>query len=393
MKIYYANDIFHKISSVSEARELFPVTNSCVYLDSAHYSPYSLEVNKRLADFINEFTFTNKNLSLFNIDMSKTLKEKIARLINSDSEDIILTSSTTHGINIFASGVKLEPGDSVAYPDSEFPAIVYPWMNQQRLRGIKNVLIPSVNGKTKLEDIERALKNENVKVLSLSSVEFLGFRNDLAEIRKICDRYKCLLLVDAIQSIGACPVDVQEFKPDFLAAGSQKWMMSPSGIGFAYISKEKRDEIAPTYIGTTSIKYDFENFLDYKLDFTEDGSAYENSTLNCLGMIGLEASIELFLKLGVHNIFSHIISLQDLFINEMQNSEFVIESDLTPVNRSNILIFSHQKRELNPVIQKQLSDENIVIALREGFLRLSPHLFNNDMDIIKLTSTLKTLRL
>ncbi len=390
---YYSNDIFDNVVNVNDARKLFPVTKSCIYLDSAHYSQYSLEVSRRLIDFINEFTYSNKNLSLFNIAISKTLKEKISRLINADVNDIILTSGTTHGINIFASGIRLQPGDAVAYPDSEFPAVVYPWMNQQKLRGIKNILIPSDNGKIKLEDIENVLKSESVKVLSVSSVEFLGFKNNLREIRKICDWYDCFLLVDAIQSIGAVPVDLQEFKPDFLAAGSQKWMMSPAGIGFAYISKQIRNEIDPTYIATSSVKYDFEHFLHYKLDFNDDGSAYENSTLNSLGMIGLEASVELFLRLGVHNIYRHITGLLDRFIEEMRNSDYIIESDLTPLNRSNILIFSHKNRGNNSLILKKLSQENIFIAMREGFLRLSPHLFNNDFDIIKLTSALKTMRL
>ena len=386
------NGYFAEINSVKDARKLFPVTESCVYLDSAHYSQYSIETRRRLYEFIDEFTFSNKNLSLFNLRISDSLKEKCAELCGASSkDDIIITGSTTHGLNIFANGVCLEKGDAVAYADSEFPAVVYPWMNQEKLRGIKNIRIPSINGKIDTADIERVIRENKVKVLTISSVEFLGFRNDLNTVSEICKANNCYFVVDSIQSMGVCPLNVRESGIDFLSAGSQKWLMAPAGIGFAYISQEIRESVRPTYVATSSIEYDFKNFLDYKLNFRNDGNAFENSTPNTLGMIGLQSSIELFLKLGITNIFNHILRLQDLFIDQIKNSDFTIESDLNPVHRSNILIFNHKDKSRNEFIQKSLEKENIFIALREGFLRLSAHIFNNDDDILKLTEVLKKI--
>lgn len=380
-----------RVRSFEDARKLFPVVETCTYLDSAHYSQYSLETRRRLIEFIDEFTYTNKNLSLFNFKVSESLKEKCAELIGADKDDIIITSSTTHGLNIFANGVILNKGDYVAYADSEFPAVVYPWMNQEKIRGIRNVMIPSKNGQIKKEDIEKVIKEYKVKVLTISSVEFLGFRNDLKSISSICKDNDCLFVVDAIQGTGACPLNVKDMNIDFFSAGSQKWLMAPAGIGFAYISPGIKDKVNPTYVSTSSIEYDFKNFLDYKLNFRKDGGAYENSTLNTLGMIGLESSLELFLKLGVENIFKHILKLQDIFIREMKGSDFRIESDPDPVHRSNILIFSHIDNSRNESIQKSLEKESIFIALREGFLRLAAHVFNNEDDILKLVASLKKM--
>lgn len=384
-----SENLINDVLTFIEARKLFPVTQSCVYLDSAHYSQFSLETRRRLYEFIDTYTFTNKNLSLINYRLSDSLKENCAKLIGSSKEDIIITGSTTHGLNIFVNGIQLNKGDCVAYADSEFPAIAYPWMNKEKLSGIRNVLIPSFNGKIKIEDIERVIKENNVKVLTISSVGFLGFRNDLKSISQICKDNNCFFVVDAIQSTGVCPLNVKESGIDFFTAGSQKWMMAPAGVGFAYISPEMKTKVFPTYVATSSVEYDFKNFLNYKLNFRKDGGAYENSTPNTLGMIGMESSIELFLKLGVGNIFRHILQLQDLFIEEMKGSDFTIESDLEPVHRSNILIFSHNDKSKNELIQKDLEKENIFIALRENFLRLSAHLFNNEEDILTLTRKLK----
>jgi len=384
-------NLIEKVNSFEDARKIFPVTESCVYLDSAHYSQYSLETNRRLVNFINDFTFTNKNLSIFVNQKTGELKSKIAKVINARKENIIITGSTTHGLNIFANGISLKKGERVAFADSEFPAIVYPWLNQNRLKGTEYVYIPSENGKIKLEDIEKTIRENNVKVLTISSVEFLGFRNNLDEIKRICKKNNCLLVVDAIQSLGVCPLDVMESEIDFLAAGAQKWMMSPAGIGFAYISDKIRDLISPTYASTSGIKYDFKNFLKYELNFQDDASAYENSTHNVLGMIGLESTMELFLRLGVKNIFNHILNLLDIFADGLDKSKYVIESEMNMENRSNILIFSHKNNSRNDEIQKFLESRNVFIALREGFLRVSPHLFNNEKDINDLLKELNQI--
>ncbi|MDD5361587.1 MAG: aminotransferase class V-fold PLP-dependent enzyme [Ignavibacteria bacterium] len=380
----YDKSEFDNLSCISDARKLFPSVDTCVYLDSAHYAPYSIETNRRLKEYIDKFTFTNDNLSIFNNEKLSSVRELASRLINSDKSEIIITGCTTHGLNIFANGIKLNKDDCAAYADSEFPSIVYAWMNQEKLNGIRNIKIPSRNGVIKTDDIEKVLSENNVKVLTISSVEFLGFRNNLEEIRGICTERGVYLVIDGIQSIGVVPFDVKKLNPDFLAAGSQKWMMSPAGIGFSYIPERMRSIINPTYVATASVKYNFDNFLDYNLEFNDDGSAYENSTPNTLGMIGLESSLELFLKIGVENIFKHILHLMDLFSEGLAKTNFINESDMSPEHRSNIMIFSHKDKTKNAYIQKDLEKENVFIALREGFLRVSPHLFNNEGDIEKL---------
>ncbi len=381
-------DYFNKVRTPKQARNLFPVTKDIIYLDSAHYSHYSLEARRRLVEAVDGFTYTNDNLSMINYQTAERVREKCAKLIHAKTKDVFISSNTTHGLNVFVNGIDLKAGDKVAFADSEFPAVVYPWLNLEKLKGIKCIYIPSDNGKIKLEDIEKTIKENDVKVLTISSVEFLGFRNDLKAIRKICTENNCLLVVDAIQNIGACPIYVDEIEMDFLSAGSQKWMMSPAGVGFAWINPKIKHRVSPTYLSTVNIKYDFTNFLDYKLDYVDSAVIYENSTLNVLGMIGLEAALELFLNIGLEKIFDHILSLQDVLIEGLEGSNFEIVSDLTPLHRSNILIFSHNDHSKNEGIQKALVEKKIFIALREGFLRLSPHLFNNEEEVKKLVEEL-----
>ncbi len=373
-------------------REQFPFLKKFIYLDSAHYTPYPERTVKKLNEFITTFTHEHLNLSLFHLNKSKELRETCGKLINAPAEDIIITSNTTHGINIFANGVQLDPNEkNVAMLDSEFPAVVYPWLNQEKLGRANVMLIPSDKGYANEAMIKRTLMDYNVKVFTISYVQFLGYRHNIKSLSDFCKKRNILLVVDAIQATGVCPVDVEAMGIDYLSTGNQKWLMSPAGLGFTYISKKYREYISPSYAGTMNVNFDFDNFLNYQLDFKESGEAYENSTPNTLAMIGTNEAIKYFLELGVDNIYNHIIGIQDKLIELLDKTKYRIESDLSPEHRSNILIFTHNDLSRNKEIQKSLEEKNIYIALREGYLRVSPHIYNNYADAESLAAELNKM--
>jgi len=375
-----------------QIRAQFPFLEKFIYFDAAHYTPYPQRVVKKLSDFMAKFTHDYLNLSLFNMDMIAEIKATCGKLINASADDIAITSNATHGINIFANGIKFAPNDNkVAFLDSEFPAVVYPWLNQEALGNAKVLTIASSKGYANETVIKRTLIDYNIRVFNLSYVQFLGYRYNVRSIAEFCRKHNIFLVVDAIQATGICPIDVQKSGIDYLCSGNQKWLMSPAGTGFTYISRKYRDYINPTFMGTTSVNYDFDHFLDYKLDFKNTGSAYENSTLNTLGMIGMNDSISWFMELGVENIYSHILEVQDRFIEKLDKTKYRIESDLNPDHRSNILIFSHVDPSFNKKIQLALEEKNIYIALREGYLRLSPHIYNNLSDAEILADSMNSI--
>jgi selenocysteine lyase/cysteine desulfurase len=359
-------------------RDEFPFIKKFIYFDSAHYTPYPQRTVKKLNEFMTSFTTEHLNLSLFHMRKSKELRETCAKLVNAGPEDIIITSNTTHGINIFANGIKLDPKDNnVAMIDSEFPAVVYPWLNQEKLGNVNVMLIPSDKGYVNETVIKRTLMDYNIRVLTISYVQFLGYRHNIKSISDFCKKQNILLIVDAIQATGVCPIDVEAMGIDYLSTGNQKWMMSPAGLGFTYISEKYREYINPTYAGTMNVNFDFDNFLDYRLDFKQSGEAYENSTPNTFGMIGTDEALKYFMELGVGNIYNHILDIQDRLIEKLDKQKYKIESELSGENRSNILIFSHTDINRNKEIQKALEEKNIYIAVREGYLRAPPHIYNN----------------
>ena len=84
--------------------------------------------------------------------------------------------------------------------------------------------------------------DSHTRVIAMSTVVFAtGFRNNLVEVGKICKERGIFFVVDGIQSLGALPFDVQAANVDFLAAGSQKWLIGPIGSGFLYVRHELLD--------------------------------------------------------------------------------------------------------------------------------------------------------
>ena len=373
-------------------RELFPFLKKFIYFDAAHYTPYPLNVTAKINQFMEKYTHDYLNLSNFHTELTHETRETCSKLINSEPDDIIITTNTTHGINIFANGINLPSDDNnVAFLDSEFPAVVYPWLNQESLGKASAFLIPSDKGYANETKIKKLLIEYNIRVFTLSYVQFLGYRYNLKSLSEFCRKHNILFVVVGMQATGICPVDVQKMGLDYLSSGNQKWLMSPAGTGFTYISKKYREIIHPSYVGTTNVNYDFDNFLNYKLDFKDNGMAYENSTPNTLGLIGMNEAIKMLMELGVENVLNHILDIQDKLIGLLDNSKYRVESALNGEQRSNILILSHVDFNKNKQIQKALEEKKIYIALREGYLRVSAHIYNNYEDAEILAKELNSI--
>ena len=152
------------------------------------------------------------------------VRRSLAQLINAEPDEIAFAKNTSEGISFFANGLDWQPGDEVISIEGEFPANFYPWKALQK-RGVVLRLVPAEEGRVSQESILRAL-TPRTRVLTVSFVQYLsGFRLDLEKLGKACAAHDCLLFVDAIQGLGAFPVDVRRANIAGLAADSHKWML------------------------------------------------------------------------------------------------------------------------------------------------------------------------
>ena len=144
--------------------------------------------------------------------------------------------------------------------------------------------------------------DSKTKLLAISSVQFSnGFRIDLKKVGKLCKQKNVLLCVDAIQSLGVIPMDVKEYKIDFLSADAHKWLLGPEGIGIFYCRRELAERLTPPLVGWRSVQNEFDfDHPDFRLK--TDALRFEEGSMNVMGILGLGAAIELLLEVGVKNI-------------------------------------------------------------------------------------------
>ncbi|MEK7671780.1 MAG: aminotransferase class V-fold PLP-dependent enzyme, partial [Bacteroidota bacterium] len=203
----------------------------------------------------------------------------------------------------------------------------------------------------------------------------------LAAIGSLCRSKNIILAVDGIQAVGAVRVDVQKMNIDALAAGCQKWQMGPQGTGWLYITEELQSRIQPAHVGWLAVD-DPWDFFNYNQPLASTARRYEGGTKNIPGIWGLDAALATLLEFGVDAIESHILALTQILMNALNTINGV--NVITPnahKQRAGIVTIELPKNVDAKAVFKRLADRDIVVALREGKLRYSPHFYNSATEI------------
>ena len=165
-------------------------------------------------------------------------RRNAAWLIDAEEDDIALVESTTRGLAVAADAIPLQAGDRVLLCDLEYPAVAFPWIQKQQTLGVELDVVANCGGAVRIEDYAAKI-TPRTKVIAVSSVQWTsGFRCDLAALSRLCRQHNIYLVVDAVQQLGAIPLDVRATPVDFLACGGHKWLNAPFGMGFLYINRQ-----------------------------------------------------------------------------------------------------------------------------------------------------------
>ncbi len=367
---------------LNELRREFPLTEEVTFLDHAATSPLPSRTRAAMTRFIEARRFVRRAWEEYET-LDQDLRQTLGQLINASPEEIALVQNTAEGLNIAAHALPFQPGDNVIFCDMEYPANVYPWMNLER-RGVETRILPHREGGLAVEALEEAV-DERTRVVAASAVEFLtGFRNDLEGIGELCRARDIYFVVDGIQALGVIPLDVDECQIDVLACGSPKWLLGPCGQGFLYCRRELIEQMEPAYAGATSV-VDFLNFRDYNLTFQPQAKRFELGTPNLVGMMGLLTSVNLLLEAGIEEVKRWTLHLTDVLIEDLQQRGYQIASCLRPEHRSAIVSFTTPDTQAD---YEKLIAQNVIVSLREGYIRVSPHGYNTVEEVRRVGQVL-----
>lgn len=303
------------------------------------------------------------------------------RLINAGEDEIALMPNTTTGLNIAAHALPLGAGDVVLTFDKEFPSVIAAWFGLRSKGVTLERLAPTPEGWPDEEALHQRLADPVVKAVCVSLTQFSnGYTVDLARLSRATRELGKWLIVDAIQGIGHVPVDVQATPVDFLACGAQKWLLSPWGAGFLYARRELCQRLEPTFAGWAAFQGtdDYTQLTAYNPNPWPDARRFELITLSVQDFAAMNASLGLLLGVGIDQVSAHCQSLHAPLLDWAQKSGGRITSPVGP--RGSAIICVQPRGDLNAVYQR-LIGAGVQCSLREGAIRLSPHLFNSTREM------------
>jgi selenocysteine lyase/cysteine desulfurase len=305
-----------------------------------------------------------------------TARAQFAQLVGADADEIALMPNTTYGLNLAARALPMRPGTILTF-DGEFPSCVYPFQ-ALRSRGITLELIPRQHGLPDEDALVAAIARPDVVAVVVSWVQFAtGYVADLARIGAVCRAHDVFFIVDGIQGCGVRPIDLHALPVDIFASGAQKWQLSPWGTGFVYVRRELVQAIETLDVGWACMKTstDYTRLTEYDFDFFADARRFEVVTLAYQDFAVANASTALLLAHGVEAVAAHIGALGDRLVDwagSRADVRLVTPSDRA--RRAGVVSFS--AAELDAMAGRLVAAQ-VIHTVREGAIRLSPHIYNS----------------
>jgi cysteine desulfurase/selenocysteine lyase len=374
--------------------EDFPKSDK-IYLNNASVSLMPLQSIEAMKEFLisyNSIGPDSKDSEPFISEKLSNVRKIISKIISCQSDEVVLTQSTTDGINIVANGLSFNDKSNIIIRGMghEHHANFYPWINLKDKTSIKNLTIDD-NGFFNLDDLESFI-DDNTKLVALSHALYnTGSILPVKEIGKILQD-KIPFFIDSAQTIGCIgEIDVSEIKCNFMSFNGSKWLCGPMGTGLFYCNKKSSKLLEPKTIGGESaiINHD-SNFA-----FKELPDKFQTGFRNYVGIVGLEASVRYMVKFGMKNIHKKNQYLSNLFREELLKiPNIILYGPENPNDRTSIVSFNIKGLDSQKIVDK-LEKQNIVLAVREimekKIVRASPHFFNTESEILQVIDAIKKL--
>jgi selenocysteine lyase/cysteine desulfurase len=362
-----------------DLRTDIPVLEEGIYLNTGASGP----ATERVIDATQEFVRYHESEAPVGegaypaaFDAFDSAREAVAAFVNADSKEIALTESTADGIARVAAAIDWEPGDTVARTDMEHSAGVLPWWNL-REQGVDVRIVPTGQGRLDMDAVEDAVRNAELFCLSSLSWNY-GTRLPIADVVDLAHEHDCLVLVDAVQSFGQRPIDVQAWDADFVVGAGHKWLLGPWGAGILYVDEDVAAELRPAQVSYRSV----ESPGAEEPEFNPGATRFEVGTTSPAPYVGLETAIETIEAVGLDTVQQRTRRLTNRL------KEGLGDRLLSP-ERYECGLVSFDAPEPEAVVER-LADEGIYLRTIPSpeAVRASVHVFNTEADVDALLEAL-----
>jgi cysteine desulfurase / selenocysteine lyase len=324
-------------------------------------------------------------------EVPNRIRASIAKLIGAKPEEIALTSGASAGVAAVAYALTWKPGDEVVTAKGEFPLQYTAWKPMEEREGLKLKIVAPKERFITADDLIAAI-TPRTRVVSVSLVRYDdGSLLDAARVADACHKQGALLLLDASQCCGAIPMDVNQLGADFIVSAGYKWLLSPFGTGFFWIKSEHLGIVRPGPFYWMAVAGS-DNFAALNFEDPKPAASAmrwdspEWASYFNFNLAAMDVSVDFVVRMGPELVAAHNRKLIELMFERLPKDRFVLASPLDAARRGPYGCFAARSPEKTAEVYKHLRQENVVVSLREGNIRVSPHLYNTERDIDRLIS-------
>ena len=370
-----------------------------VYLDTSATSQHPGVVIDKVKEFYERYN-SNIHRGMYTLseeatDLYEKTREKIAKFINADKEEIIFTKNATEAINyaVFGYFAKiLKKNDVLLLTEMEHNSNVVPWKLLSKKNGFKIGYLNLDDSRIDLRELDERLKSKKIKVLAITHASnVLGTINPIKEISKICRKYGTKLFVDGAQAAPHLSIDVKDLGCDFYAFSGHK-MLGPLGVGILYVRKEFLKYLTPFISGGGTVL----EVTKETLKFKEDHEKFEGGTPNVADVVAFGSAIDYLNKLGMNNIRKYEEELTKYALSELNKIKDISIYNNHLSNRLGVIAFNLKGIHAHDVASV-LNEDGICVRASHhcsmilhkklginGSVRVSIYVYNTKEDIDKL---------
>jgi selenocysteine lyase/cysteine desulfurase len=377
------------IKPLDSQRHLFDIPDHITYMNTANLAPRLRAVTEAGLAAVNRgtqpWTFTQNNW--FN-DAHK-LRGLAARIMNARQDDVALVPSVSYGIAIAAANLPIKAGQSIVILDQQFPSNVYAWREAAKRAGAQIRTVPRGVDGTWTGEVLTAI-DRNTAVVAVPNCHWTD--GSIVDLRRVGAKARAVgaaFVIDASQSMGAMPIDVQELQPDFLACVGYKWMLGPYGLGYFYASPRWQERALPLEYSwiTRAGSENFAGLVDYTDELQPGARRFDMGEFAQFTMVPMAtAALTQLLAWGIDRIQATLSELTRQIEDGVKSFGGVAAP---AANRGGHMIGIRLRGGLPDDLGDRLGAAQVFVSRRGDSIRVAPHLHNTAADVERLLTVLR----
>ena len=369
-------------------RKEFSVFQNLHYLNSCSQGALANSVKRGLAEYVETMEIHGSSWGEW-AGYQERARESVATFFAVPKHEIAITTSVSAAISAVASALDFTGvRKKIVLTENDFPTSGQIW-HAQELRGATVVHAPAKpDGTVKMGALLEMIDTETALVC-ISHICFRnGIRTELEPIIEAAKKVGALVMIDAYQSVGSVPIDINELQPDFLVGGTLKYLLGVPGTAFLYARSETTSELIPTTTGWFAARDIFTMGI-HEYDPATDARRFESGTPAVPSLYPAVAGLEIINSIGINEIYAYVSEIHDAIREGLESLGASIVTPRDPSKHGAMLTIA--SRDQNAHVAA-LEEYKVITSCRDGNVRISPHFYNDDSDVEAVVSAFAKTR-